>query len=63
MIVVEYTPEQAAALKELINRAVKHSGLEVAEAAVVLHQKLIAAESGAKKLADLLNAGTLNPKD
>jgi hypothetical protein len=37
---LELTNEEAAAFKEICNRAVLHSGLQVAEAAVILCKKV-----------------------
>ncbi len=40
MIQVQFSPEEIAGLKEIINRGVLHSGMQVAEAAVVLTRKI-----------------------
>lgn len=43
MITVEFTEQEIAALRQLLHRAVLHSGMDVAEAAVMITQKLVAA--------------------
>jgi hypothetical protein len=40
MIIVQFTEQEIAALRELIHRACLHSGMQVAEAAVTLTTKL-----------------------
>lgn len=45
MITIIATPEEVAALKQLLHRAVQHSGLDAAEAAVFWMRKIQAAEN------------------
>jgi len=47
MITVPATPEELAALKQLLHRAVLHSGMEAADAAVHWMRKIQAAEVNA----------------
>jgi len=50
MITIVGTPEEFNALKQLLHRAVLHSGMEAADAAVFWNRKIQAAEVAAKKL-------------
>jgi hypothetical protein len=45
MITIETTPEELAALRQLLHRAVLHSGMQAAEAAVHWANKIAAAEN------------------
>ena len=50
MLTVTGTLEEFNALRQLIHRAVLHSGMEAADAAVFWNRKIQAAEVAAKKL-------------
>lgn len=45
MITIHATPDEVAALHQLLHRAVLHSGMDVAEAALHWKQKLIVAST------------------
>ena len=52
MIQIEFSEQEANALIELINLAVKSGGLNVAQAGVVLASKIQSAAQAAKKESD-----------
>lgn len=49
MITIETTEEEVLALRQLLHRAVLHSGLEVAEVAAFWNRKLMAVQAEAQK--------------
>jgi hypothetical protein len=45
MMIIEATEEEIIALRQLLHRAVLHSGMEVAEAAAFWNRKLMAVQA------------------
>ena len=52
MMIIEATEEEIIALRQLLHRAVLHSGMEVAEAAAFWNRKLMAVQAAKSNGAD-----------
>jgi hypothetical protein len=57
MITIETTEEEVLALRQLLHRAVLHSGLEVAEVAAFWNRKLMAVQAQKDNGADKAAGG------